>query len=148
MGSLDAVLSNIEGLAEEIDLMIGKNCVKEVYENREILAPITDTVILLGRLGLVFREHRYDSQFYPNVGEYSSGGVGYFLEVLKYRVGGGGSAFENQEKCNKNSSKNASYISKSIQNELINCCGNNIKDILFQEIKDIYIYIYILYIYI
>ena len=120
----------------------------EVYENRKILPPIIDTVILLGKLGLVFREHRYDSQFYPNVGEYSSGGVGYFLEVLNYRVGGGDSAFENQEKCNKNSSKNASYISKSIQNELINCCGNNIKDILFLEIKDIYIYIYIIYIYI
>ena len=64
------------------------------------------------------------------------------MGVLKYRVGGGDSAFENQEKCNKNSSKNASYISKSIQNELINCCGNYIKDMLFQEIK-IYIYIYI-----
>ena len=33
MDRLNAVLSNIEGLAEEIDLMIGKNCVKEVLEN-------------------------------------------------------------------------------------------------------------------
>ena len=114
----------------------------EVYENMKILAPIIDTVILLGRLGLVFREHRYDSQFYPNVGEYSSGGVENFLGLLNYRVGGGDSAFENQEKCNKNSSKNASYISKTFQNELINCCGNYIKDMLFQEIKYIYIHIF------
>ena len=62
---------------------------------------------------------------------------------MNYRVGGGYSAFENQEKCNKNSSKNASYISKFIQNELINCCGNYIKDMLLQEIK-IYIYFSIL----
>ena len=33
MDRLNAVLSNIEGLAEEIDLMIGKNCVQEVLEN-------------------------------------------------------------------------------------------------------------------
>ena len=66
------------------------------------------------------------------------------MGVLNYRVGGGDSAFENQEKCNKNSSKNSSYISKSIQNKLINCCDNYIKDMLFQEIKYIYIYISIL----
>ena len=81
---LDAVLSNMKGLVEEIDLMIGRNCKKEVEENRKRLAPIIDTVILLGRLGLAFRGHRNDSQFHPNVGEYSSGGVGNFVEVLNY----------------------------------------------------------------
>ena len=33
-------------------------------------------------------------------------------------------------------SKNASYISKTSQNEPINCCGNYIKDILVKEIKE------------
>ena len=86
MTKLDAVLANMKGLVEEIDLMIDRNCKKEVEENRKRLAPIIDTVILLGRLGLAFRGHMNDSQFHPNVGEYSSGGVGNFVEVLNYRV--------------------------------------------------------------
>ena len=118
---------------EEIDLMIDRNFKKEVEENRKRLAPIIDTVILLGRLGLAFRGHRDDSQFHPNVGEYSSGGVGNFVEVLNYRVRGGDLVLENHL---RTCSKNASYISKTSQNELINCCGNYIKDILVKEIKE------------
>ena len=129
---LDGVLSNMKGLVEEIDLMIGRNCKKEVEENRKRLAPIIDTVILLGRLGLAFRGHRDDSQFHPNIGEYSSGGVGNFVEVLNYRVRGGDLVENHLRTC----SKNASYFSKTSQNELINCCGNYIKDILVKEIKE------------
>ena len=126
-------MSNIKGQVEEIDLMIDRNCKKEVEENRKRLAPIIDTVILLGRLGLAFRGHRDDSQFHPNVGEYSSGGVGNFVEVLNYRVRGGDLVLENHL---RTCSKNASCISKTSQNELINCCGNYIKDILVKEIKE------------
>ena len=122
----------MKGLVEEIDLMIDRNCKKEVEENRKRLAPIIDTVILLGRLGLAFRGHRDDSQFHPNVGEYSSGGVGNFVEVLNYRVRGGDSVLEDHL---RTCSKNASYISKTSQNELINCCGNYITNILVKEIK-------------
>ena len=130
---LDAVLSNMKGLVEEINLMIDRNCKKEVEENRKRLAPIIDTVILLGRLGLEFRGHRDDSPFYPNVGEYSSGGVGNFVEVLNYRVRGGDSVLESHL---RTCSKNASYISKTSQDQFINCCGNYIKDILVKEIKE------------
>ena len=38
--------------------------------------------MLLGRLGITFRTHRDDSQFNLNLGKYSGGGVGNFLEVL------------------------------------------------------------------
>ena len=123
----------MKGMVEEIDLMIDRNCKKEVEENRKTLAPIIDTVTLLRRLGLAFRGHRDDSQFHPNVGEYSSGGVGNFLEVLNYRVRGGDLVLENHLRA---CSKNASYISKTSQNELLNCCGNYIEDRLVKEIKE------------
>ena len=108
----------MKGLVEEIDLMIDRNCKKEVEENRKRLAPIIDTiiVILLGRLGQAFRGHRDDSQFHPNVGEYSSVGIGNFVEVLNYRVRGVYLVLENHL---RTCSKNASYISKTSQNELI-----------------------------
>ena len=64
---------------------------------------------------LPFREHRDDSQYHPNVGEYSSGAVSNSIECLGYRVRGGNTELENHL---KTSSKNASYISKTSQNEL------------------------------
>ena len=65
-----------------IELMLTKSSDKEVQKNRNKLKPIIYTVILLERLGLPFRGHRDDSQYHPNVGEYSSGGVGNFIECL------------------------------------------------------------------
>ena len=46
--------------------MIGKNCKKEVEEDRKRMTPIIYTVILLGRLRLAFRRNRDYSQVYPN----------------------------------------------------------------------------------
>ena len=43
---LDGVLSNMKGQVEEIDLMIDRNCKKEVEENRKRLVPIIDTHII------------------------------------------------------------------------------------------------------
>ena len=40
---LHAVLSNMKGLVEKIDLMIDRNWKKEVEENRKILAPIIES---------------------------------------------------------------------------------------------------------
>ena len=107
---LDAVSSNMKGLVEEIDLMTDKNCMKKVEENRKRLEPINDTVILLVRLRLALTGYQDDSQFYPNVGKYSSGGVENVTEVLNYRVRGDVSILENHP---RTCSKNASYISNT-----------------------------------
>ena len=48
----------MKGLVEEIDLMFDKNCKKEAEENRKMLVQITDTIMLLGTLGLAFRTLR------------------------------------------------------------------------------------------
>ena len=61
----------------------------EVSENRKILRSIIDTIIFLGRQGLALRGHRDDSQYHADVGEYSTGSVGNFIELLNYRVRGG-----------------------------------------------------------
>ena len=126
-------MAHLKGSGEEIEVMLTKNSDKEVQKNRNKLKPIVDTVILLGRLGLPFRGHRDDSQYHPNVGEYSSGGAGNFIECLGYRVRGGDTELENHL---KTCSKNASYISKTSQNELICCCGKFIKDSLIKDIKE------------
>ena len=86
-------------------------------------------------MGLPFRGHRDGSQYHPNVGEYSSGGEGSFIECLGYRVRGGNTDLENNL---KTCSRYASYISMTSQNELIYCCGKFIKDVLMKDIKERY----------
>ena len=59
--------------------------------------------------------------------------MGNFIECLGYRVKGGNTELENHL---KTCSKNASYISKTSQNELIYCCGKLLKDALINDIKE------------
>ena len=121
-------MAHLKGSGEEI-----KSSEKEVQKNCNKLKPIVDTVILLRRLGLPFRGHRDDSQYHPNVGEFSNGGgEGNFIECLGYRVRGGDTELENHL---KTCSRNASYVCKTSQNELIYCCGKFIKDVLI-DIKE------------
>ena len=87
----------------------------------------------MGRLGLPFRGHRDDSKYHPKVGEYSTGGVGNFVEFLQFRVRGGDKVLEQHLKsCNKN----AIYISKTSQNDLISCCGQFITELVNRKIKE------------
>ena len=53
-----------------------------------MLASIIKTIITLESLVLPYRGHRDVLKYYPKVGEYSTGGVGNFLEFLHFRVWG------------------------------------------------------------
>ena len=66
------------------------------------------------------------------MGEYSTGSVGNFIELLNYKVRG---RDKDLGKHLESYSKNASYISKTTQNELIECCGQIINENLLQDIK-------------
>ena len=125
-------MAHLKGSGEEIEAMLTKSFDKEIQKNCSKLKPINDSVILLGRLGPPFRGHRDDSHHHPNAGEYSSGGVGNFIECLGYRVRGGDTEVENHL---KTCDKNAGYISKTSQNELI-YCGKFIKDAPIKDIKE------------
>ena len=67
------------------------------------------------------------------MGEYSTGSVDNFIERLNYKVRG---RDKDLGKHLESYSKNASYISKTTQNELIECCGQIIKESLLQDIKE------------
>ena len=105
---------------EDVNEMLDRQFKLEVSENRKILRSIIDTIIFLGRQGLALRGHRDDSLYHPDVGEYSAGSIGNFIELLNYRVRDGE---KDLGKHLESYSKNGSYISKTTQNELIECCG-------------------------
>ena len=126
------LLSDSSGVTDPINLILNTNLKNKIAENREKLTPIVDTIKLCGHLGLSLRGHRDDTKFHAEIGEYSSGQVGNFIELLNFRVRAGDKVLE---KHLQNSSKNAKYISKEIQNELITCCGEVIRERIISEVK-------------
>ena len=87
----------------------------------------------MGRLGLPFAGHHDDPQYHPKAAEHSTGGVGNFVEFLQFRVRGGDKVLEQHL---TNCSKNASYISKTSQNDLTSCCGQFITKLVVRIIKE------------
>ena len=101
-----------------INVLIDTNRKKKIEENRQKLVPIFDAIIVCGRQELALRGHRDDAKYQAAPGDYSMEKTGNFLELLNFRVRGGDNFLkEHLFKC----SKNATYISKTTQNELINC---------------------------
>ena len=125
---LEAIFSQIKGSSHEINLLCDRKYKHEVEENRKVLAPIIDTIVSLGRLGLAFRGHRDDSKYNPKIGVYSTGGVVNFVEFLQLRIRDGDEVLEQHlNTCRKNAS-----FSKTSQNDLIRCCRQS----FVKKIKD------------
>ena len=123
-------MTHLKDSCENIRVMLGKNSDEEVRKNRNKLKPIIGIVILFVRLVLPFREHKDDSQYHPNVGEYLNGSVGNFIKYLGYKVRNG------DTESFKNLQNYSSYISKIFQSDLVYCCGKFIKDDIFKDIKE------------
>ncbi|XP_065671304.1 52 kDa repressor of the inhibitor of the protein kinase-like [Hydra vulgaris] len=118
---------------ESIDITSQKIVQSQISKNRQLLQPIIETIILCGRLGLSLRGHRDDSEFHPENGEFSNHTVGNFIELLHFRVKAGDKVLEDHLKYHQ---RNASYISKTSQNQLVRCCGEVITDTIIAEIKN------------
>ena len=110
---------------EDVDEMLHGQFKFEVSQNRKILRSLSYTTIFLGRQSLALRGHRDDSQYHPEVEEYSTESVGNFIELLNYRVRG---RDKDLEKHLESYSKNAFYLSKATQSDLIECYGQIIKE--------------------
>ena len=65
---LYSVQEKMERNLEDIDEMLDRQFKFEVSENRKIIG----TIIFLGRQGFALREYRDDSQYHPDVVEYST----------------------------------------------------------------------------
>ena len=130
---LEAFFSQIKRSSHEINLLCDRKYKHEIQENRKVSAPIIDTIVALGRLGLSFLGHCDDSKCHTRVGEYSSGEAGKFVEFLQFRVRDTDKVLEQHL---KNCSKYGIYILKTSQNYLISCCGKFIVELVVIKIKE------------
>ena len=82
----------------------------------------------MGRQNISFRGHHDDSQYHPPVGEYyMSGNVGSFVELLNYKIRNCCADDCRLRNHLTTCPKNATYISKTTQNEFIQICGTQIQ---------------------
>lgn len=120
----------MEGKSKDVVVQMRLQEMKTVEENRKKLIPIIKTIILCGRQNIPFRGHRDDGSLES---ESSYGhGEGNFRALLKFRIDAGDEILHEHV---KTCAKNASYISKTTQNDLIECCGELIRNKIVDKIK-------------
>lgn len=112
--------------------------VKETIENnRHILTSIIQTVDFLAKQSLPFRGHRDDGSVLEATEENDKGtsskskNLGNFKELLKFRSINDLRLQKHLSTC----SKNASYVSKTIQNELVDMLADDVLDQIVQEVR-------------
>ena len=111
-------ISVMEGRAQPINILLNNAMAQQIQENRMKLKSILKTVIFCGHQNISLRGHRDDSNS-------SSTNKGNFRALLEFRADAGDTVLA---KHLKTASSRATYVSKTIQNELIEVCGSYISD--------------------
>lgn len=101
----------------------------EAQQNRAKLFPIIKTIILCGRQNLPLRGHRDDRNVLEQDQSINDGN---FRALLRYRVDAGDKILE---KHLTEGSSNATYISKTTQNSLIECCRDEVQAQILDRIR-------------
>ncbi|KAJ8885669.1 hypothetical protein PR048_011867 [Dryococelus australis] len=102
-----------------------------IEESRKKLIPIIKTVIFCGALNIPLTGHRDDGDLQTEPEK--KYGEGNFRALLKFRIDAGDEILASHSGL---SDKNASYISNTNQNEIIQCCGDAITEKIFAQIKN------------
>ena len=80
-----------------------------------------------GRQNMPLRGHRDDNK------HLGGDSVGNFQELLDFRIDSGDEVLKEHF---ETASRNATYCSKTIQNEIIDCCGDVVTEQIVEEIKE------------
>ena len=110
---------------DELDNSVRK---QRIENGRMKLKSVLKTIILCWQQNFALRVHRDDSRYLDTLLN-----PGKFQVLLNFRIDSGDSVLKAHfETC----PKNATYRSKTVQNELIECCGDHILDNILAEIKE------------
>ena len=120
----------MENKTESIDVQLNNKVSEMVRENREKLKPIVAAIVFCGRQNVALRGHRDDSASLQDAGN-NPGNLQALLGFLSEQENN--VAFRDFL---ANAPKNATYRSKTTQNEIVTICGDSIRDALVKEIKE------------
>ena len=124
--AMDNFLRNTRRESVPIDQQINNLLQEQIKRNREILKSLFKTIIFCGRNNIALRGPRDDD---PQNASLS----GNFQALLEFRIDSGDQTLQHHL---KTAPRNATYVSKTIQNEMITTVGAIIVNNLSQEIRD------------
>ena len=125
MARLHAFQQTYGNISHRIDFTITDTSNRQVDTNRSILKSVVKCLLLCGHQGIALRGHRDDS-----TSERTN--KGNFKALLDFRVDSGDVVLENHIKaCNKN----ATYSSKTVQNQLLDCIRKHIQEFIVHEVN-------------
>ena len=119
----------IERKRVPIDAQLNNARRELIEKNRMRLHPIINAIITCGRQNIALPGHRDDSRYYN---EDDTTNPGNFIEIVKY----GARCANLMDELFKDCPSNQTYRSKTIQNEIIEICGEMITEMLVKEIKE------------
>jgi len=96
----------------------------QVAKNRNILGRLFDIIRLIGKLGMPFRGHREDAE---------SQNKGLYRELVEFTAAAGDDVLKDHL---ENMSANATYLSPTIQNEMIEVIGQSILGAVVIKVKE------------
>jgi len=112
-----------EGKSRDVQSCVSKQHDEAVKRNQEVLLSLIDVVIALGKRNIPFRGHDWNK----DAGR-ENGNFDFFIHwkaefdsTLAYHL--------------THCKKNASYISPDIQNQLIKCCGQEVRDCILDDVR-------------
>lgn len=123
---MNAFVKTYEDPSNRIDLSITDDSCRRIQQNREILTSVLKCLQFCGRQGIVLRGHRDDDTN-------STLNKGNFKELLNLRVDAGDNILhEHLKTC----AKNATYTSKTSQNDLLLCIKEYIQSVIVRHAND------------
>ncbi|XP_039298901.1 52 kDa repressor of the inhibitor of the protein kinase-like [Nilaparvata lugens] len=120
----------------EVNNLINEERLSQSQKNRQKLLSIVKTVILLGRQNIPMRGHRDDGPLNLEMSDTVSN-EGNFRALIKFRIDAGDKVLEDHI---NTSSSRSTYISKSTQNNIIECCKAEITDVILSRIAKAELY--------
>lgn len=109
---------------KEVINMIDSERKRQILENRERIRPIIESIIFLARQNIPLRGHRDDGDLLTMASSNTSViNEGNFRELLRFRIKSGDKILENHL---KTTHAKATYISNTIQEEILECCKEEI----------------------
>ncbi|XP_060845757.1 52 kDa repressor of the inhibitor of the protein kinase-like [Rhopalosiphum padi] len=125
-----------KGKQKPIEIQLDDQLNETVKQNKKKLIPIIKTIIFCGRHNISIRGHRDDvnlSNLISNDQAKNNFNIGIFKELLMFRIDAGDVDLRNHL---EPAPKNATFVSKTIQNNLIDICGSIITDKLIKEVNE------------
>lgn len=107
----------------------------KIAKNRQLLTSVVQTILLCGRQNIALRGHRDDGKLlFTRETSTSCNQEGNFRELLRFRVQSGDTVLASHFSAGPG---NATMISKTTQNDLIQICGQLLVEKIVAEVKEV-----------